>query len=66
MEAEFAGRVQFPQSGHELPPKHPAEETHWQEESAARRDPPRVIRRQPAGWNHAVYVRMEAPALTIP
>ena len=45
VEAEFSGRVQFPQTGHELAPKHPAEDAHRQEEAGARRNPPRVVGR---------------------
>src|SRR5215831_11683989 len=66
MEAEFAGRVQFPQSGPELSPKHPAEDPHRQKESGARRNPLRVVGRQPAGRSHTMYVGMMAPAPTIP
>jgi hypothetical protein len=66
VEAELSGRVQFPQSGHEFSAKHPAEDAHRQEEAGARRNPPRVIGRQPAGWNHAMHVRVVASALTIP
>jgi hypothetical protein len=44
MEAELAGHVQFPQSGHKLSPKHQAENAHRQEEPDPRRNPPRMVR----------------------
>ena len=58
MKAEFSGRVQFSQTGHELAPKHSAEDTHRQEEAGARRNPPGVVGRQSAGRNHAVDMVM--------
>src|ERR1035441_1005463 len=58
VEAELSGRVQFPQSGHELSAKYPAEDAHRQEEPGPCRNPPRSVRRQAAGWNHAMDMRM--------
>jgi hypothetical protein len=43
VKAEFSGRVQFPQTGRELAPKHPAENAHRQEEPGPRRNPPAAV-----------------------
>ena len=58
MKSEFAGRVQFPQTGHELAAKDAAEDVHRQEEPGARRNPPPVVGRQSAGRNHAMDMRV--------
>jgi hypothetical protein len=49
--------VQFPQTFHEIPPKHPAEDAHRQEEPGPRGNPPGAARRQAAGWDPAVDTR---------
>ena len=66
MEGEFVLRMQRFEAIHELSPEHFFEHLHRQEELLLRVDPPRVVRSQTAGWNHAVNVRMMASALTIP
>ena len=66
VETEFVLRMQFPQAIHELAPEHFTENIDRQEESLLRVNPPRMIRRQTAGWNHTVNVRMRPPASTVP
>src|SRR5438552_18278677 len=58
METEFVLRMQFPQAVHELAPENCTENIDRQEESFLRVNPARVVRRQTAGWNNTVNVRM--------
>ena len=53
----FAGKRPL-QPRHELATKHAAEHAHRQEEVRLTRNPARAIRRDAAGWNHAVHVRV--------
>ena len=66
VKAELAVTVGAPEGGDKLSTKDPAQHPHRKEERVARFDPASVIRRQSTGWNNAMNVRMEAPALTIP
>jgi hypothetical protein len=66
VETEFLFRMQFPQAIHELAPKNFPENIDRQEESSLRVDPARMVRRETAGWNNTVNVRMMPSALTIP
>jgi hypothetical protein len=38
--------------------KDPAEDEYWQEKPGPCRNPPGVVGRQAAGWNHAMDMRM--------
>ena len=58
VETEFVLRMQFSQAIHELAPEHFTENIDRQEESLLRVDPPRVVRRQTAGGNNTVNMRM--------
>ena len=66
MEGEFVLRMHGFQAIHELSAEHFLEHFHRQEELLLRVDPPRVVRRQTAGWNDAVDMWVEAPTPTIP
>ena len=58
VETEFVLRMQFPQASHELAPENYTENSDRQEESFQRVNPPRMVRRQTAGWDNTVNVRM--------
>jgi hypothetical protein len=58
VETEFVLRIQFLQAIHELASEHFTENIDRQEESFMRVNPPRMVRRQAAGWNNTVNVRM--------
>src|ERR1039458_6235063 len=58
MEGDFVLRMQRFEAIHELAPEHCFEYVNRQEEILLRVDPPRMVRRQPAGGNHTMNVRM--------
>jgi len=62
--AELVAAVERFQSGEELAAKDAAEDLHGQEERIAWADPLTVIRRESAGGNGAVNVRMEEQVLS--
>src|SRR6266566_6625583 len=58
VETEFVFRLQFPQAIHKLATENCTENIDRQKEFFLRVNPARVIRRQTAGWNNTVNVRM--------
>src|ERR1039458_3381122 len=52
MEGDFVLRMQRFEAIHDLAPEHCFEYVNRQEEILLRVDPPRMVRRQPAGGNH--------------
>ena len=58
MEGELVLRMQRFQAIDELSPEYLLEHINRQEELLLRLDPPGVVRRQTARWNHTVNVRM--------
>ncbi len=64
--AELLFLVEAFESIDELAAKDPFESFHRQKESMAGTHPMLVIRGEPSGWDDAMNMRMEAPALTMP
>ena len=58
MEVEFVLAMQRSEAFHKLAAEHFFEHIHWQEELLLRVDPPSMVRRQTAGGNHTMNVRV--------
>src|SRR5438034_7218634 len=65
-ELEFLLAKRPLEAAHELAPKHPAEDLHWQEERVLGMHPAGTIRGQTAGRDDTVNMGMRPPASTVP
>ena len=63
VELKCAGLKGGPEPGDELASEHAAEHLDRQKEAAGRTDPSRVVRRQPAGSQHTVSMRVKLQSL---
>ena len=66
IEVEFSFAAGALQGCHELTAKNPAQHFDGKKERVAGVDPVGVIRRESTGWDHAMDMRMNTPAPTVP